>query len=760
MNLTLHQGAGLGHAPGRNRTFDRRIKSPLLYRLSYWRAAFGRIALGPAVVNAGGLLALLALAFVALPAAAAPRLHASAEGSDRVRLTWPAALDIAAYHLYRNDQLLHEPAAGAVGYLDRNVEPGTRYRYELRRRDGAGTPLDATVVVGPASESFTPDPRGYDVIVYGATPGGIAAAVTLGERGRRVLLVEPTEALGGMITGGLGRTDFGSIHALGGPFRRFMLAVDKHYADHYPADHANQELKRGGLYFEPKVARQIFSEWLSALPTVTVLREAHLVGLTEHDGRTSGMVIADRRRRLNRVLPAKLFIDASYEGDLAAMAGADYRIGRESRDEFGEEHAGRLWWDVWQRRVMQVDGQGDRVVQAYCYRLCLTRDPNNFRVPPAPTHYDRERYVGLLYDIELGRLKALTDILSILPLPNGKFDANNHPQGNPSSDLVGGADRWPEADWDERVVLAAEHRDHILGLLWFLAHDEAVPESLRADTKTWGLAADEFPEQSAWPSSMYVREGRRIVGETIFTEHDARSAPGQDRPTAKPDSIAVGAYPIDSHATGGRHPEHHDWLEGFFYLARGETKPYGIPYGVMLPAGVPGVIVCGSVSSTHVGYGSLRMEPVFMSLGLAAGVAADHALTTGHEPADLSRSALQLDLIAHDQVLTVFEDISFETPGWAGFQILGARGAFPGYLAEPEAPLTGDVWREWTRLALGQTAVDVPAGDAPVSLDVLNASLAAAARKAGVPAARAADVSRASAMAALTTIALPGGAKE
>ncbi|MBI5831030.1 MAG: FAD-dependent oxidoreductase [Armatimonadetes bacterium] len=691
------------------------------------------------------VLVLCATTLAAQPALGErPRLWASAEGGQRVRLLWTAPAGVSGYRLLRDGQPLALLDAGAVAYVDETARPGTRYRYELQPQ-GAGTPVVATLVMGPATEAAEARSGQFDAVVYGATPGGIAAAVALGRRGRRVALVEPTEALGGMITGGLGRTDFGSIHALGGPFREFMEAVSAWYSQHYPADHPNQAAKRDGLYFEPSVARAIFTGWLSAQPTVTVLRECHLVGMVSDGGRARAAVIVDRRRAVRRVLTAPVFIDASYEGDLAAAAGARYRIGREPKTEFGEPHAGRLWWDVWQRKVMEVPGEGDRVVQAYNYRLCLTRDPANRLDPPRPLRFDRERYVGLLADIDKGRLKALTDILSILPLPGDKFDANNHPQGNPSSDLVRGADTWPEADWDTRVTLVGAHRDHIVGLLWFLRGDPAVPEKLRADTLTWGLAADEFPEQEGWPSCLYVREGRRIVGETIFTQHDAMSAPGQDRPTAKADAIAVGAYPMDSHATGGRHPEHPDWLEGFFYLARGETRPYGIPYGVMLPRGVSGVVVCSAVSSTHVGYGSLRMEPVFMSLGLAAGLAADHALTEHRSPADLDRERLQLDLLGQRQVLCVFEDVSFDTPGWVGFQILGCRGAFPGYLAEPDKPLTGRVWREWVKLALGKTA-DVPDDDQPLTIEALNASLRA------LGGGESAGVSRAAAMAALVPV--------
>jgi hypothetical protein len=629
-------------------------------------------------------------------AADPPRLSAEALGPHRVRLLWSApAGPVSGFQVWRNGQLLATLAPSAGVLLDEGLAARTLYRYEVAAIGGPRAV--AALVTGPEIEAAALASGRFDVVIYGATPGGIAAAVTLGRRGRRVALVEPTPAIGGMLSGGLGRTDYGNIHALGGPFAAFMTAVDQYYASHYPADSPNQTLKRGGLYFEPHVAREILLGWLASVPSVTLYRDCPLAGATVEGGRLTAVIVDDTRRRLRRTLRAEVFIDAGYEGDLAAAAGCRYRLGRESHDEYGEDHAGKLWWDVWKTRTELVEGTGDSHVQAYNYRLCLTREPADRQPVPRPPYgsYHRETYLGLLPDIAKGRLKALTDILSILPLPNGKFDANNHPQGNPSSDLIGGADAWPRATTEQRLELAQQHRDHILGLLYFLQHDPAVPESLRADAAAWGLAADEFPEEAGWPSQIYVREGRRVLGDDTLTEHDTAPAPGGERPPLKADAIAVGSYPCDSHATGGRNPDHPDWLEGFFYLSSGHTKPYGIPYGILLPQGVEGLLVCGAVSATHVGYGSLRMEPVFMSLGLAAGTAADLALTRRQPPRALPITRLQAELLAQGQVLTVFFDLDAKTPGWAGFNLWGAWGAFPSFNARPEAELTAADWTDW-----------------------------------------------------------------
>jgi hypothetical protein len=634
-----------------------------------------------------------------------PRLTWQGIGPRAVRLFWTAsAPDATEYRLWRDDQFRAGALAGPGVFVDDHLAPQTLYHYVLEAV-GVGKSVPVAFVTGPPNEAEALRGGHYDVVVYGATPCGLAAAVALGRRGRRVALVEPGDELGGMLAGGLGRTDFGDVHALGGLFRAFMADVDQYYTDHYPADSPIQHLKRGGLYFEPHVARLVLTRWLAALPSVTFFRQCNLAegaGAVTLDGhRVTAAVFDDRPRHRRATLTADVFIDATYEADLAAAAGAKYRVGRESHDDYGEPHAGRLWWDVWQAKVVQIDGVGDKHVQAYNYRLCLTRDPA-VRVdapPPSLGSYHREDYTTLLPDIRNGRLKRLADIIDILELPCGKFDANNHPHGNPSSDLIGGADAWPEANWETRLTIVTAHRDHVLGLLYFLGHDAEVPDSLRQDTLSWGLAGDEFPEEGGFPSCLYVREGRRIVGDYTFTELDAEPANGEERPPCKPDSIAVGAYPIDSHATGGRNPQHPDWLEGFFYLARGETQPYSIPYRILLPQGVQGMLVCGGVSSTHVGYGSLRMEPVFMGLGLAAGLAADHALTEHVAPRQVDLPRLQTDLLRQFQVLCVFNDINRDTPGWAGFNYFGARGAFPSYEARPDEKITSEDWATWLQWA-------------------------------------------------------------
>ncbi len=628
------------------------------------------------------------------PRPATPVLDARAVGPRAVRLRWscrPAPAQ--GYRLHRNGSPVATLGAGTLAYLDQTLAPRTRYEYRLEAV-GAG-PSRPVALVTPPETLARLAPGTAEVVVYGATPAGIAAAITLGRAGTQVLLIEPSDFIGGMMSGGLSRTDFGSVNALGGLFTEFTGAVDRHYAAVAGTSAAAAAAKRGGLYFEPRVARQVFEQWLGELPQVRLVRGAHIVGAAVANGRVRSITLHSRERAVRAVVRAPVFIDASYEGDLAALAGAPYRVGREGRADTGEPHAGKLWWQVWERRVVEVVGTGDKLVQAYNYRLCLTRDVANRRPWPQPERYERQAYLGLLRDLQRGKLKVLEDVLSILPLPGGKADANNHPQGDPSSDLIGGADAYPEANWATRETIAERHRDHLLGLLWFLRHDPEVPERMRVSAQSWCLARDEFPELESWPSQLYVREARRILGEVVFSELQAGAAPGAQRPPARRDSIAVGAYPMDSHATGGRQPGNPDLLEGFFYLARGETKPYQIPYGVLTPRGLDNVLVACALSATHIGYGTLRMEPVFMAVGTAAGAAAQLCLDRGATIREVPLARLQLALLRSGQVLTLFDDVPPGKPGREGFNLFGTFGAFPAYTAEPDGPLTGAALRGW-----------------------------------------------------------------
>lgn len=577
-------------------------------------------------------------------------------------------------------------------------------------------PLVSLLYVVWAIPSLAQSPsKTYDVLVVGATPGGIAAAVTAARLGRKVALVCPSKWIGGMMTGGLSRTDFGSMQSAGGLFKEFVDRVHRSYVETYGANSPQARACRQGYYFEPKVATRIFHQMLAEQPHITVFLNHHPRGVVKKGNRVTAVFVLDRPRFIRKTLSAKVFIDATYEGDLAAQAGAPYRIGRESREEFNEEHAGEIFWNPVKRQIVFGSGKGDRKVQAYNYRLCLTTRPDNFVPLPPPNQYDRSRYLTLIPDIHSGRLKGMDSVLSILPIPNDKFDANNHPLGNPSSDLIGGADEYPEADLWRREEIAEAHKQHILGLFYFLQNEAEVPEWFRREARRWGFPSDEFVDNGHFPTQLYVREGRRILGKYIFTENDARSPDPQRRPNFHPDSIAVADYPIDSHATA---PEKDGLLEGFFYLPGSQTQPSQVPYRVMTPLGVENVLVSGCVSCTHIGYGTLRMEPVFMALGTAAGTAAHLSLLKNVPPAQLNVSDLQRALLQQKHVICVFNDVPLDHPHWAALQYCGTKGFFPTYDAKPDAPLTLEEMNEWLDRAarlLGRPIRLPASGNAPLT---------------------------------------------
>ncbi|MBD2848604.1 FAD-dependent oxidoreductase [Paenibacillus sp. IB182496] len=531
----------------------------------------------------------------------------------------------------------------------------------------------------------------YDVIVYGATPGGIGAAVAAARRGRRTALLEPAARIGGMMTSGLGRTDIDWLEAAGAIYREFAGKVLQYYTDRYGADSQQVEDCKGGMFFEPSVALKLLWEILGAEPLIKVYCHTALEEATVRDGRLRMLrTSALAEGGVAAEWEAEAFIDGTYEGDLAAAAGVPYWLGRESRDVWNEEYAGKLYMDFHpSKEVMPGStGEGDERIQAYNYRLCLTRDAAN-RVPVRrPDDYRREDYVSLIADVEEGRVASIRQVLNILPVPNGKTDANNHHYCMCSSDLPEENGTYLEGDRQERERVVARHRSYLQGLLWFLQQDEALPETFRAEASEWGYAADEFPDSDHFPPQLYVREGRRIQGEYVFTENDARLAPGLGRSPLHYDSVAVGAYPIDSHAVRKREPEGRDLaLDGFFGL-RWITRIYQIPYGVMVPLGVDGLLVPVAVSATHMGLGTIRMEPCWMQLGYAAGVAADLALEADLPEREVDIDRLQDELLEQRQLIMFFEDVDPLSPAGRAIQYLGTKGAFTTEHAIPQAPIT------------------------------------------------------------------------
>lgn len=508
-----------------------------------------------------------------------------------------------------------------------------------------------------------------DVVVYGGTPGGIAAAISAARMGRDVTLVEYHGHLGGMTTSGLGKSDIENRAMIGGIFKEFVAAVHRHYVTTYGPDHENTKLCHEGYYYEPHVAEGVFTSLLARQPTITVINSWRLKSAQVESRKLQGITLVNRQSGEERLLAAKVFIDASYEGDLYAAAGAKFRLGRESRDEFGEPHAGVVYFDYQDRAFLPgATGAADDRLPAYTYRLCLTKDlANAHRMTKPPAGYDRADYIGYFDDLKAGRLAGpkvykpgrgynpahfdtLVRALSVTDIPNQKTDANINPRplGFPFAEENRG---YVEGDDATRQRICARHRSLALGLLWFLQNDPEVPAEHRRLANELHLPKDEFMDNGHFPWQLYVREGRRLVGEYTLTEQDI-TGKGQG-PKRYHDSIAVGEFPIDSFPVRKRQPGDTVVLEGYLGMLDYITRPYEIPYRIMMPQQTDGLIVPVAASTTHVAYSSIRMEPCWMALGQAAGVAAHLAIENRVEARAVPIGKLQSQLKQQGQVLRV-----------------------------------------------------------------------------------------------------------
>ncbi len=492
------------------------------------------------------------------------------------------------------------------------------------------------------------DPAAADVIVYGGTAAGVAAAVGAARHGARVTLLEPGTHLGGMVSGGLGHTDHGNIKTIGGISREFFRRVGRHYGQ--PVT----------WYFEPHVAEDVFKQ-MAAEAGVRVLYHQRLKehgGVQKRNGHIAAVVTEKGQR-----FAARAFVDATYEGDLLAQAGVSFTWGREGRDKYDESYAGVRVEDRYAHHLFEVPvsaygahgkllpnvyagprgriGAGDKKVQAYNFRLCLTKNRDNQVPIPEPAHYDPRQY-ALLARLVAAEIKKngspppLKQLMIISPLPNGKTDINNH--GAFSTDYLNMSWDYPTAGYRRRREMWREHRDYTAGFFYFLAHDRQVPEPLRAAMGEWGLAADEFRDTDHWPFQLYVREARRMVGDFVMTQHDAQTD------LTKPDPIGMGSYNMDSHNVqryvqkDGRVQNEGD--------TEVHTKPYQISYRVIVPkrGECRNLLVPVCTSASHIGYGTLRLEPVYMIMGEAAGVAAKLAIDQGTDVQRIDTAALTREL--------------------------------------------------------------------------------------------------------------------
>jgi hypothetical protein len=536
-------------------------------------------------------------------------------------------------------------------------------------------------------------PAEADVIVLGGTPSGIAAAVAAARMGSTVLLLEPTSHVGGIVSNGLTNADIINRQAVAGLFFEFTQRVLDHYRRTYGPESEEVKLCRGGYWFEPHVAENVFLEMLREQgDRVRLVFRHRLKEAIRQGDRVVGVVMEDLDHG-NRPVPfrGRMFIDATYEGDLAARAGVECRVGREGRDEHGEPLAGRIYAYFGSSELLPGStGEADQGIQAYCFRIFVTRDPDRFVPIPKPEAYDPADYDLLLEDIGSGRVENVGDAIQLLPVPNGKWEVNsNHvtsPERGPSESLDLAEENWgyPEADYGEREKFFRRLWSYSQGLLWFLANDPRVPQPMRDQMRSYGFSKDEFTDNDYRPRQLYVREARRIVGRYVLTQNDGAIGP-LGRTQVQPGSIAVVEYPWDSHGVHKYDGLHPGVREGYFYVRH---APIQVPYGVILPRRIGRLAVPVCCSASHVGYQAIRMEPVYMALGQAAGVAAHLALAKGVELHEVPVEDLQIALVEQGAVVTHYDDLPFDHPAFAALQFLGARGLNPSYQATPELKLS------------------------------------------------------------------------
>jgi hypothetical protein len=531
------------------------------------------------------------------------------------------------------------------------------------------------------------------VVIVGATPAGVMTAVAAARAGSSsICLIDESDHIGGIVSGGLTNADIGQVKAVGGLYNEFLGRVRQFYSTKYGDNSEQVKDCLDGRNVEPHVAEQIFREMLAEHPNIQVLNGYVLERVSVRNNRLEAVVVRRVKGRNSHLISGKVFIDATYEGDLAAKAGVPYRLGRESRREYGESLAGRIYTKIGSRDILPGStGEADKGIQAYCFRLHVTKDPAK-RIPfTKPPHYRRNDYKNLLEDIRTGRVTHLADVIQFWRMPNGDFELNSdhiHPDtGAPSEsfDLAEENWRWPESSREDRNRIFARYWSYHEGLLWFLQTDPEVPETIRRETASYGFSRDEFVDNNHRPPALYVREGRRIYGEYNFTQREEDPDPATALPHFHADSIAVVSFNWDSHSVHKYDPRHPGAREGYFYASH---PPIQVPFGVIVPQKVNGLLVPVACSASHVGYATIRMEPVFMALGQAAGIAAAKAVQGGIEVRNLPVVDIQEKLVRDKVVISYFEDVPPDHPAFAAIQFLGPRGLSRDFSATPDQVLT------------------------------------------------------------------------
>lgn len=534
----------------------------------------------------------------------------------------------------------------------------------------------------------------YDLVVYGGTSAGVAAAVQAKRMGKTVVVIEPTKRLGGLSSGGLGQTDIGNKAAIGGIAKEFYQDIRRHYND--PAAWKWQErtkYKDDGQTrtaegepamwtFEPSAALKVFNDWVKANNIEVVYGERLDRKAGAAMTKSIPWSIMSIKMESGKTFKGKMFIDATYEGDLMALANVSYTVGREANAQYGETLNGVQTKQAKSHQLFKgidpyvkkgdpssgllphIDPKGpgeeggkDHRVQAYCFRMCLTDHPDN-RIPfHKPEGYNELWYELLFRNFEAGE-RGVPWINS--SMPNRKTDTNN--KLGFSTDFIGQNYAYPEASYEEREKIVAQHRLYQQGLMWTLANHERVPEQIRKEVSRWGMSKDEFVEGNGWQEQIYVREARRMVSDYVMKQDDCQ---GKSEPK---DPVGLAAYTMDSH-NQQRYVDANGHVRNEGDVQVGGFSPYPISYKSIVPSEkqCANLLVPICLSATHIAYGSIRMEPVFMVLGQSAATAAAHAIDEKKAVQAIDYQKLHDKLAADKQVLV-----------WTGSKKSGGHGGAAG----------------------------------------------------------------------------------
>ncbi len=599
------------------------------------------------------ILTALVLTLTTSVVMAGPFLEPVPTSQNEIALHWSEVDSKAlSLKLFRNDALIGEFPATNRTYRDQSIEPGTRYTYRVTAAlpDGKEQSVSETVT---SLRDVLPT-RHYQLVVIGGTASGVGVAVSAARQGVKVALIEPSDRLGGMITNGVAVTDMRKPARSNGLFDEIRQSVQSYYGT------------GNGLSYEPKVTWKIIRNMVDDQPLIDVFHRMSYQSAKRQGLTVTSVTCKDLNTGKLTRFTADHFVDATIEGDMLDDLGVSNRVGREARSD-EEPHAGFIHYDRFKDEITPPStGKADRKIQAYSFLLPLKDYGTGAdKSIPEPHFYDKSNYK---------HTTAWKETWAYMygRFPGGKFEMNQHPQGN---DLQEINFKYPWMSEKQRAKMTDRFRWHALGYLHYLQTEQGL--------KQLGLADDEYPENSNIPTSLYVREARRMEGEFMLNEADVTFA----RKRLRLDTVGIGDYPMDSHAIHKKT----DWSntdlgEGEYWLYR-QTPWYQVPFGVLLPRELDNLMVTSAVSATHVGYGTLRMEPVRMAMGQAAGIAIGMAISGGRTPAEVPLEQLQRKLVEANAYMGWFSDVTAETPRFWAIQELAAKAVLTDEELKSEQPI-------------------------------------------------------------------------